>query len=94
MALPRHLFSKLVIALIGATLAGTLVFGLIAIYFMPGLPDISDRQTFQLKVPLRVFSADNKLIGEYSEERRIPLIISKTPQTLINAVLAAEDAEF
>ncbi len=94
MPLPRHFLSKLLVALIGATLAGALVFGLIAIYFMPSLPDISDRQTFQLKVPLRIFSADNKLIGEYSEERRIPLIIKKTPQMLIDAVLAAEDANF
>ncbi|RTZ58225.1 MAG: hypothetical protein DSZ32_07445, partial [Gammaproteobacteria bacterium] len=91
---PRHFISKLAIAAIGTLLAGTLAFGLVAVYFMPGLPDISDKQTFQLKMPLRIFSADNVLIGEYSEERRIPLSIKNTPQTLIDAVLAAEDANF
>jgi len=94
MPLPRHFISKLAIAAIGTLLAGTLAFGLVAVYFMPGLPDISDKQTFQLKMPLRVFSADNVLIGEYSEERRIPLSIKNTPQTLVDAVLAAEDANF
>ncbi len=94
MPLPRHFTSKLAIAAAGALLATALISGLIAIYFMPGLPDISNKQTFELKMPLRIFSADNVLIGEYSEERRIPLSIDNTPQTLVDAVLAAEDANF
>jgi len=94
MPLPRYFVSKLAITAAGALLAAALAFGLVAVYFMPGLPDISDKQTFQLKMPLRIFSADKVLIGEYSEERRIPLSIRNTPQTLIDAVLAAEDANF
>lgn len=94
MSLPRLFFSKLAIALTGAALAGILILGLVAIYFMPSLPDISDKQTFHLKVPLRIFSAENQLIGEYSEERRIPLMVRNTPKSLINAILAAEDANF
>lgn len=73
---------------------GALLAGLIAIYFMPSLPNIDAKEDFQLKIPLRIYSSDGELIGEFAEEKRIPLTIEQTPKTLIDAVLAAEDDEF
>ncbi len=48
----------------------------------------------QLSVPLRIYAANNELIAEYGEKRRLPIAIKETPQNLLNAILASEDANF
>src|SRR5690606_4358009 len=46
------------------------------------------------KIPLRVYSADRVLIGEFGEEKRDFLPINQIPQVMRDAVLAIEDARF
>jgi penicillin-binding protein 1A len=84
------LFS-LIVALVGAT-ALALVGA--AIYFSPGLPDVRQLQDFELHTPLRIFTRDGKLIGEFGEERRMPVDFGDIPQDMINALIAAEDASY
>lgn len=60
----------------------------------PNLPDISDLADYRPKLPLRVFSAEGTLIGEFGEERRNLTPISTIPKVMKDAVLAAEDARF
>ena len=60
----------------------------------PNLPDISDLSNYRPILPLRVFTSDNVLIGEYGEERRKLTPIKEIPKTMIDAVLAIEDADF
>ena len=60
----------------------------------PNLPDISDLQDYRPKLPLRVYSADGVVIGEFGEERRSLTAIGDIPQVMKNAVLAIEDARF
>jgi len=60
----------------------------------PNLPDISDLSTYRPKLPMRVFSADGVLIGEFGEERRSLTPINDIPQVMKDAVLAIEDARF
>jgi penicillin-binding protein 1A len=60
----------------------------------PNLPDISDLSDYRPKLPLRVFSADGSLLGEFGEERRNLTPIKDIPKVMINAVLAIEDADF
>lgn len=60
----------------------------------PNLPDISDLSDYRPKLPLRVFSADGVMIGEFGEERRNLTPIKEIPAVMINAVLAIEDARF
>ncbi|MGV3569481.1 MAG: transglycosylase domain-containing protein, partial [Ramlibacter sp.] len=60
----------------------------------PNLPDISDLSDYRPKLPLRVFSADNVMIGEFGEERRQLTPIGEIPAVMKNAVLAIEDARF
>ena len=60
----------------------------------PNLPDISDLSDYRPKLPLRVFSADGLLIGEFGEERRSLTPLKDIPKTMIDAVLAIEDARF
>lgn len=60
----------------------------------PNLPDISGLTDYRPKLPMRVFSADGVLIGEFGEERRKFTPIQEIPDVMKNAVLAIEDARF
>ncbi len=48
----------------------------------------------RLQTPLRVFSADNRLIAEFGEKRRAPVTIEQIPTIQLHAFLAAEDSRF
>jgi penicillin-binding protein 1A len=48
----------------------------------------------QWQTPMQIFSADNKLINQFGEKKRIPLTLNEFPQQLINAILASEDDRF
>jgi penicillin-binding protein 1A len=60
----------------------------------PNLPEISSLTDYRPKLPLRVFSSDGALLGEFGDERRSFLPISQTPKVVRDAVLAIEDARF
>ena len=60
----------------------------------PNLPDLSAMTDYRPRVPLRVFTADKVLIGEFGEERRNVLRFNEFPDVLKSAVLAAEDDGF
>ncbi|MBD9663716.1 MULTISPECIES: penicillin-binding protein 1A [Variovorax] len=60
----------------------------------PNLPDISELSDYRPKLPLRVFSAEGILIGEFGEERRNLTPIAAIPKLVKEAVLAAEDTRF
>lgn len=60
----------------------------------PNLPEVSDMTEYSPKLPLRVYSSDSVLIGEFGEERRNLTPIDQIPQVMKNAVLAIEDSRF
>ena len=60
----------------------------------PNLPDITELSDYRPKLPLRVFSAEGTLIGEFGEERRNLTPIAAIPKVVKDAVLAAEDSRF
>ena len=60
----------------------------------PNLPDISDLEDYHPKLPLRVYSAEGDLIGEFGEEHRTLTPIAEIPVVMRNAILAVEDARF
>ncbi len=60
----------------------------------PNLPDISDLSDYRPKLPLRVYSSDGALIGEFGEERRNLTPIKDIPKVMKDAVLSIEDARF
>ena len=61
---------------------------------LPDLPDVQTLRTVQLQEPLRVYSADGRLMGEFGIERRRPVSIQAIPPLIINAFLATEDSRF
>ncbi len=60
----------------------------------PNLPDISDLEDYRPKLPLRIFSAEGALLGEFGEEHRTLTPIAEIPDVMKNAILAIEDARF
>ena len=84
----------------GVGLAGALVVGIAMVVAValavayPNLPDISDLSDYRPKLPLRVYSSDGVLIGEFGEERRNLTPIKDIPKVMKDAVLAIEDARF
>ena len=66
-----------------------------AIYLIvSNLPDIEVLRDVRMQVPLRVYSQDGALIGEFGEKRRAPVLIDEVPEQLIQAFIAAEDDRF
>jgi len=89
----RLLRYALYLALAGA-LAGGLAIGTAYWLISPQLPSIETLKDVRLQVPLRVKSADDKLIATFGETKRTPVRIKDVPEQLKQAFLAAEDADF
>ncbi len=60
----------------------------------PALPKLDTLTDYQPKIPLRVYTADNVLIGEFGEERRDFVPIKQMPPVMTQALLAIEDENF
>ncbi|MCD6040625.1 MAG: mcrA [Burkholderiales bacterium] len=81
-------------ALAGLAVAGVLAVGLVVVLAYPQLPSLDALTSYQPKIPLRIYTAEGVLIGEFGEERRAVVSITEVPQQLKNAVIAAEDERF
>lgn len=64
------------------------------LYLSPKLPSVASIRDIRLETPLRVYTSDYKLIGEFGERRRYPIKFEDIPQDFINALIAAEDDDF
>jgi penicillin-binding protein 1A len=91
--LKRLLRYALILALAGILLLVAAV-GVAYWLISPRLPSVAVLRDYHMQVPLRVLSADGKLIASFGETRRIPVHITDVPARLKNAVLSAEDADF
>lgn len=61
---------------------------------MLDLPDLSEMVDYKPKIPLRVYTSDGVMIGEFGQERREFVTIKDIPQIQKQALLAIEDARF
>ena len=89
----RLINNSLTIALIGTLLSIFLVGGGY-FYLKPDLPEINLVDEDVLQIPLKVFSADGVLIGEFGDQKRRTIEFKDIPNNLKNAFLAAEDDKF
>lgn len=64
------------------------------LYLSPNLPSVESLRSIELQIPLRVYSHDAKLIAEFGEMRRSPILFNDIPENFIHALLAAEDDNF
>ena len=94
----RPLWLKLILGFFGLIVAGVvcvlLVLGYALVVATPNLPSLDALTDYRPKVPLRIYTADHVLIGEFGEERRDIVRIQDVPDSLKKAVLAIEDARF
>lgn len=90
----KNFLSIFIRVLLSTGMAGLCALVVIVLYTNAQLPEVNDLEDIQLQVPLRIYTADGKLIGEYGEKRRTPISIQDVPPTLINAILATEDRRF
>ena len=63
-------------------------------YLNPKLPSIEGLSNVQLQVPLRIYSSDGALMGEFGEKRRTPKKLEEIPELMQQAFLSAEDDRF
>ena len=66
----------------------------IYLYFAPEIPSSSEVASVELQVPLKIFTKDGKLIGEFGEIHRTKLKFEEIPDTFVKAFLAAEDSDY
>ena len=66
----------------------------IYLYFAPEIPSSSEVASVELQVPLKIFTKDGKLIGEFGEIHRTKLQFEEIPDTFVKAFLAAEDSDY
>jgi len=64
------------------------------LYLSPNLPDVETLRDVKLQTPMRVYTRDGHLIGQFGEQKRSPLPFEEIPEQFIEALLAAEDDNF
>ena len=95
----QQYFSYGYMKIIFGAIAGFILLGLISLtvavaVIYPGLPDLDSITSYRPKIPLRVFSADNVLLGEFGDERRNVTPLKDIPDLMKHALLAVEDQHF
>jgi len=79
---------------LGLAVVGSALAGLAAALIYPKLPPLEALTDYKPKLPLRIYTADGALIGEFGEERRAFIAIDKVPRYMKQAIIAAEDERF
>ena len=83
-----------ILLLTGLVLMACAMIAVVLILTYPNLPSLEILTDYQPKIPLRVYTADGHLIGEFGEERRAIVSIQEVPDVMKQAILAAEDDRF
>ena len=82
-------------ALLCALMGGLLtVTAALYLYLSPKLPSVEVLRDVKFQTPMRLYSQDLKLVGEFGEQRRTPVAFEQIPRLFIAALLAAEDDGF
>ena len=81
-------------ALLAFALGAALLVGYALLVIQPSLPSLDAITDYRPKIPLRVYTADKVLIGEFGAEHRNFVPIAEIPEVMKNALLAIEDARF
>ena len=71
-----------------------MVVGMVYLIFSKDLPKIETITEIKLTNPMRIYSADNQLIGLFGTEKRQIVSYEDIPENLKNAIIAAEDGGF
>jgi penicillin-binding protein 1A len=89
----RLLRASLVLGLL-LLVSGGITAGIIYWNLTRDLPKISTLHDYRPPVITTVYADDGRVIGEFFKERRIVVPLSRIPETLLQAFVAAEDSRF
>lgn len=90
----KRWFRRLLWDLAALTLTGAVIVMGVYLLLQSQVPDVKALGDTHLQVPMRIFSKDGKLMGEFGDKRRDPVAFDQIPPLLVKAVLATEDARF
>lgn len=93
MALSKVLKFGVLTSLTFVVISGIAAIGLY-FYLLPQIPSIEGLSDVRLQVPLRIYSSDGALMGEFGEKRRSPKSLDEIPEKMRQAFLSAEDDRF
>jgi len=77
-----------------AFLGAFLVFIACYLYVGPQLPAVETLKDIRLQTPMSVLTADDQLLAQFGEKRRIPVLYTDIPEKLNQALIATEDRRF
>ncbi|MFQ5949310.1 MAG: transglycosylase domain-containing protein, partial [Nitrospiria bacterium] len=83
------LFFILFLSLVSAGAFGGTIY-----YFSRDLPPLDSLGSYEPSLATRIYSDDNRVIGQFFIEKRVLVPLSQMPKALIQAILAVEDARF
>ncbi len=91
----RHRLIIAALAIAGSALAAGVLLALyLLLVVQPKLPALDVITDYKPKIPLRIYTQDRVLIGEFGEERREFVPIAQIPEMMKKALLAIEDSRF
>jgi penicillin-binding protein 1A len=90
----RNVIRFLVVGGIAAIAVGALLAGYMLLVIAPNLPALDAVTDYRPKIPLRIYTADKALIGEFGEEHRDFVPVKEVPELMKKAILAIEDKRF
>lgn len=82
------------LVIVGLLAIGVAIGMIVLVLAYPNLPSLDVLTDYRPKIPLRIYSADKQLIGEFGEEHRAVVAIQNVPVVMKHAILAAEDDRF
>lgn len=89
-----NFFRGLTLSLMSICLTLFIIGGCVLFYMILQLPNIDQLKDVRLQIPLKIYTANNQLIGEFGNKRRTPVTLAQVPQPLIQAVIDTEDKRF
>lgn len=91
----KPVLKRLILVLAGLTVVVAVVGAAYVRWgLMADLPSTASIRELRLEEPLRIYTRDGRLMGEFGAERRAPLDYAEFPEPVIQAFLAAEDDRF
>jgi penicillin-binding protein 1A len=90
----RNAIRGFIFAGVAALIAGALLLAYLLLVVAPNLPALDAITDYRPKIPLRIYTADNALIGEFGEEHRDFVAIKDMPEMMKKSLLAIEDKRF
>jgi penicillin-binding protein 1A len=90
----RNVIRILIAAAVAVAIGAAAVVGYLFIVVAPNLPSLDAVTDYRPKIPLRIYTADKVLIGEFGEEHRDFVAIKDVPDMMKKSILAIEDTRF